>query len=161
MACYHLNKAIQYYPGSKPRFISKKSKDYESLLAEWQSINDSYPGTGYPKALKLPCQQCIGCRMTYARNWAIRCMLEASLRPDDTCYFVTLTYDDEHVVRGFACNSVTGEVTYETMTLCPDHVQKFLRDLRRYFEYHYNIHNIKFFASGEYGSLGKRPHYHM
>jgi hypothetical protein len=29
--------------------------------------------------LKIPCGQCIGCRLEYSRQWAMRCHHEASL----------------------------------------------------------------------------------
>lgn len=45
--------------------------------------------------LRLPCGQCIGCRLERSRQWALRCLHEAS------CYeknvFATLTYDEEHL----------------------------------------------------------------
>ena len=40
--------------------------------------------------LKVPCGQCIGCRLERSRQWAIRCMHEASLH-DKNC-FITLTF---------------------------------------------------------------------
>ncbi len=45
--------------------------------------------------IKLPCGQCIGCRLDRSRQWAMRCLHEAQLH-DDNC-FVTLTYDDDHL----------------------------------------------------------------
>ena len=29
--------------------------------------------------LKIPCGQCIGCRLEYSRSWAVRCCHESSL----------------------------------------------------------------------------------
>ena len=43
--------------------------------------------------IQLPCGRCIGCRLERSRQWAIRCMHEASLHKDNV--FVTLTYSDE------------------------------------------------------------------
>ena len=45
----------------------------------------------------VPCGQCIGCRLDYCRQWATRCMLEAKDYPKGSCWFVTFTYDDEHL----------------------------------------------------------------
>lgn len=45
--------------------------------------------------LKLPCNTCIGCRLERARQWAMRCVDEASLYEDNS--FITLTFDDEHL----------------------------------------------------------------
>ena len=48
-----------------------------------------------PEQLMLPCGKCIGCRLEYSRQWALRAVSEANLY-DDNC-FVTLTYDDDHI----------------------------------------------------------------
>lgn len=45
--------------------------------------------------LKLPCNTCVGCRLDRARQWAMRCMDEASLYRDNS--FITLTFDDDHL----------------------------------------------------------------
>lgn len=50
-------------------------------------------GGGEP--LRLPCGQCIGCRLERKRCWALRCVAEASLYPVNV--FVTLTYDEAHL----------------------------------------------------------------
>ena len=43
--------------------------------------------------LALPCGQCIGCRLERSRQWAMRCMHEASLYKNNC--FITLTYAPE------------------------------------------------------------------
>lgn len=90
--------------------------------------------------VEVPCGQCIGCRLERSRQWAIRCMHEASLY-DDNC-FITLTYDDAHLPSD-------GSVDVE-------HFQKFMKRLRKYF----SDRSIRFFHCGEYGDEGGRPHYH-
>lgn len=95
-------------------------------------------------SLSIPCGQCIGCRLEKSRQWAIRCSLESQLYQNS--YFLTLTYDDEHLPRGG--------------TLVPEDLQKFLKKLRRYIEYHGSSEKIRFFACGEYGDNFCRPHYH-
>lgn len=47
----------------------------------------------------VPCGQCIGCRIDYSRSWAARLMLEKKKFPDNECFFITLTYDDEHLPK--------------------------------------------------------------
>lgn len=94
--------------------------------------------------LELPCGQCIGCRLDYARQWALRCMLEAKQWKDNI--FLTLTYDDEHLTSA---------------SLVPEDLTKFMKDLRRQWQYHYGIDEIRFFACGEYGELYTRPHFHI
>lgn len=91
-------------------------------------------------ALKLPCGQCVGCRLEKSRQWAMRCMHEKQLHAD-SC-FVTLTYDDAHLPVGG--------------TLVKRDLQLFMKRLRK--EYG---QGIRFYACGEYGEHTKRPHYHV
>lgn len=86
--------------------------------------------------LNLPCGRCIGCRLERSRQWAIRCVHEASLH-DDNC-FITLTYKK------------TGP------SLCLDDWQKFMKKVRKKYQYK----RIRFFHCGEYGEEGQRPHFH-
>lgn len=91
--------------------------------------------------LSLPCGKCVGCRMEYARQWAIRCVHEAE-EHEHNC-MVTLTYDDKYLP--------------ENGSLCPEHVQKWLKRLRKSFP----DKKIRFFLAGEYGDRMSRPHYHV
>jgi len=89
--------------------------------------------------LKIPCGQCIGCRLERSRQWAIRCVHEASLYKNNI--FITLTYSDEHLPRD---NSLHLE-----------HFQNFMKRLRKKYG-----ENIRFYHCGEYGEQTQRPHYH-
>lgn len=91
------------------------------------------------KPMEVPCGQCIGCRLERSRQWAIRCMHEASLYSDNS--FITLTYSDEHLPTD--------------MGLRLSDFQKFMKRLR--FKYG---SNIRFYHCGEYGDTTGRPHYH-
>ena len=96
----------------------------------------------------IPCGQCIGCRLDYSRRWATRLMLE--LQCHETAFFLTLTYDDDHIKRG-------SKVAY---TLCPEDVQLFMKRLRKE-QSTRTEKKIRFFLAGEYGSETHRPHYHL
>lgn len=96
--------------------------------------------------VNLPCGQCIGCRLERSRQWAVRCMHEASLHPCNS--FLTLTYDDEHI----RWSPVTGE-----QTLYKRDLQLFMKRLRKHLE----PLKVRFFACGEYGDNTYRPHYHL
>ena len=109
-----------------------------SIVFNQKEALDSY------HSLSIPCGQCIGCRLEKSRQWAIRCSLEAQLYQNS--YFLTLTYDDEHLPK--------------TGSLVPEDLQKFLKKLRRFIEYHGSDKKIRFFACGEYGDNFCRPHYH-
>ncbi len=90
--------------------------------------------------VNLPCGQCTGCRLERSRQWAIRCMHEAS-QYNDNC-FITLTYDDDNLP---ANNSLD-------KTAFP----KFMRRLRKKFKHQ----RIRYYHAGEYGDQFGRPHYH-
>lgn len=92
------------------------------------------------QSFKLACGQCIGCRLEKSRQWAIRCMHEASLY-EDNC-FITLTYAPDHLPP---CGS-----------LYLPHFQKFLKRLR----FSLGSKKIRFYHCGEYGEKKLRPHYH-
>lgn len=92
-----------------------------------------------PHPFKLPCGQCIGCRLERSRQWAIRCVHEAQLHSDNC--FITLTYSPEHLPKDGSLNL--------------RHYQLFMKRLRKKFG-----NGIRFFHCGEYGEKYFRPHYH-
>ncbi len=98
------------------------------------------PGGAVGLCVQLPCGHCIGCRLERSRQWAIRCVHEASLY-EDNCY-VTLTYDDDNLPSDGSLNV--------------KHFQDFMKRLRSKFA----PRKIRFFHAGEYGEKHRRPHYH-
>lgn len=94
--------------------------------------------------IKLPCGRCIGCRLERSRQWAIRCMHEASLHKHSV--FVTLTYSDEELEK--TENSQLRELRHEDF-------QRFMKRLRKRFG-----SGIRYYMCGEYGEKFGRPHYH-
>ena len=127
--------------GSNQEFRFMTGYDYD----KFKNNND----LGSYEVVQVPCGCCIGCRLAYSRQWANRCYLESLGSKYN--YFITLTYDDENLPIG----------KYGNPTLVPDDLKKFLKDLRSYYKYHYNIDNIRYFACGEYGDLSVRPHFHL
>lgn len=100
--------------------------------------------------ISLPCGQCIGCRLEYARQWAVRITHEASLH-EQNC-FLTLTYDNENINPQKSLNKTDP--------------QSFMKRLRSW-AHRQNTKNKKalygkigFFMCGEYGENKSRPHYH-
>jgi len=53
------------------------------------------PVPGQARGQLVPCGQCIGCRLSMSRMWAIRIMCEAQMHVDKS--YVTLTYDNDHL----------------------------------------------------------------
>jgi len=89
--------------------------------------------------ITLPCGQCIGCRLERSRQWAMRCVHEASLY-ERNC-FITLTYDNEHLPGDGSLNK--------------KHFQDFMKRLRKAVG-----SGVRYFHCGEYGEQLGRPHYH-
>lgn len=92
----------------------------------------------YRRPVEVPCGRCLGCRLEYSRQWAVRCMHEAKLHA--VSIFVTLTYNDECVPKD--------------MNLRPRDYVLFMKRLRIAHP------GVRFFQCGEYGELLGRPHHH-
>ena len=92
------------------------------------------------EAIKLPCGQCIGCKLLRSVNWAVRCEHEMTLH-EDNC-FITLTYDDIHLPKDHSLNKY--------------HFTNFMKRLRK----DISPKKIRYFMCGEYGDQTWRPHYH-
>lgn len=107
----------------------------------------------YPGQL-IKCGKCEGCRIDKSREWANRLLLEKEYYPDDQCWFVTLTYDQDHVPMSAYGNPDTGEAT-PVMTLSKRDHQLFMKRLRKNAKV-----PIRFFGCGEYGPQTMRPHLH-
>lgn len=99
-----------------------------------------HPDANHSDPITVPCGQCIGCRLERSRQWAIRCIHEASLY-EDNC-FITLTYNDENLPRDWSLDK--------------SHFQKFMKRLRKANP----SRTIRYFQCGEYGDENLRPHYH-
>lgn len=121
MPCYHPIDAFPGGPG-QPRVVFNPLQSYAGSVA-----------------FKLPCGQCIGCRIARARDWATRMHHEASLHDESS--FLTLTYADEHLP---ADGSISRRAT-----------QLFFKRLRKSIDT-----RIRYFVVGEYGDHSNRPHYH-
>ncbi len=90
--------------------------------------------------VSVPCGQCIGCKLENKRQWAMRCMNEASMY-EENC-FITLTYDEQHLPKD--------------RSLDKRDFQKFLKRLRK----RYTTRRIRFYHSGEHGDTFGRRHNH-
>lgn len=134
--------------------LSGKQLKYEDLMYN-------------PKIMLIPCGQCIGCRIRQREDWTTRIELEARNYSKEEVWFITLTYDDDHV-PGMIVK--TGEImrkvqyTWKPGEKRPDSVQillyediqKFLKRLRKAYR-----GKLRYFVAGEYGEQTARPHYHM
>lgn len=106
--------------------------------------------------IEIPCGRCIGCRLNYSRQWAVRCILESEYH--DQNWFLTLTYDDDHVPYSEYVD--LDGVIQTSMTLVKKDVQDFVKRVRSDLNYR-GLDGFRYYCAGEYGDHTARPHYHM
>lgn len=139
MACYSPLQAVQ-------SFKKKANGKYQIFFGN----NDTHLGT----PIELPCGQCVGCRLERSRQWAVRCLHEASLHKQNC--FITLTYNQENHPK-------SGSIDVREFQL-------FMKSFRNMVYKNYleelkvnpdAIHNkLRYFHCGEYGDQFGRPYYH-
>lgn len=93
----------------------------------------------------VPCGKCGNCRSRKANDWVIR--LTEEFKASRNALFVTLTYDDSTL-------PYIQDGTELFQTLKKDDLKSFINLLRTYCPFRY-------YAIGEYGDKGHRPHYHL
>lgn len=118
-------------------------------LKGWRSIKLNQSGKrgivfnksdGYnDMPVSVPCGRCIGCRLERSRQWAMRCLHEASLRKYNS--YITLTFNDENINKN--------------KSIQLRDIQLFMKKMRKRYG------KMRFFACGEYGENTRRPHYHV
>lgn len=102
---------------------------------------NTYPGGKFDEVSKVPCGKCIGCKLEYSRQWAVRCVHEAQMH-DENC-FITLTYNNENLPKDKGVHK--------------SEIQNFMKRLRESI----SPKKVRFYAAGEYGERFDRPHYHI
>ena len=101
-------------------------------------LNELKERYGQDNVFLLSCGKCESCRRNKAEDWAIRCELEAQMYPFN--YFLTLTFDDQHIFNGSKYD-----------------LDSFLDRLEG--TNHQN--KFKYFACQELGELTERLHFHV
>lgn len=109
------------------------------INAAWDGVN---PLTKYSYIL-VPCGKCLACRINRRREWTAR--LQQELIFSSCGYFVTLTYDQEHLPHDARGNP----------SVCKRDIQLFLKRLRKKYG-----SGLRYFLNSEYGPDTHRPHYH-
>lgn len=89
----------------------------------------------------VSCGRCLPCKINIRRMWTIRQMLESYTHTFNS--FVTLTYNDMFLPEGG--NLVKADL------------QRYLKRVRKAL----GNDKMRYFACGEYGDKGMRPHYHL
>lgn len=86
------------------------------------------------RPVEVPCGTCVGCRLEWARQWAVRCEHESKCHERSS--FVTLTYERDPV------------------SLRPEDFVRFMKRLRHEYA------TVRYLQCGEYGGEFGRPHHH-
>lgn len=165
MACYHPLKGflIGKTENGKDNYkICSYGVDHCEETDQGKIITVDTPGRSsfarrsYREWIEIPCGKCVGCRLAYSRAWANRCMLE--LQDHKSSYFLTLTYDDDHLPITYYGSNDTGEAI-PAATLRKKDLQDFHKRLR-FAVAGSGAADLRFYACGEYGDQTFRPHYH-
>lgn len=123
-----------------PRLVAQLKKPNDNGKFPLVFNPERYDETKIDTPFHMACGKCVGCRLSYSREWAIRCEHEIrSLPPDSESYFLTLTYAD----------------LPENGLLVKEDFRKFMKRIRKDYG-----KNLKFFGCGEYGDETLRPHFH-
>lgn len=96
--------------------------------------------------IETPCNHCVACEKLRSLRTAIQLACELNTTPGES-WFVTLTYDDENLPNDFSVHK--------------DHLQKFIKKLRKWRTKTNHIGNFRYLSQGEYGGKFQRPHYHL
>lgn len=115
---------------------------------------------------QLPCGKCIECRLDYARQWAIRCVHEASTWENNI--FLTLTYSEENlksdrlILKDFQefIQKLRDKILADYLkekSITKEQWKTVSKTERKEI---YGKIRISYFVTGEYGDKTKRPHWH-
>ena len=206
MSCYHPLKGFILPPETnKSNKVKLENEDKKNNIkvtgynvhhleldsnGHWKPAYDDFRSPYAHKVaneyIDIPCGKCIGCRLDYSRQWADRLMME--MKYHDKAYFLTLTYDDDHIPynhyvtdngiidcpdvdfkRGINARKLllpapwldeeTGETGFRP-SLHKRDVQLFHKRLREDKQVVEDGQAIRYFTAGEYGDKTLRPHYH-
>lgn len=155
MACNHPFNAYwtgNYTENGKKEYILNciPGDEFLDIALSKVKINPNAPmvsidgHTFLTERIPIPCGHCIGCRMTKAKNWAVRLALEAKSYPNRT-WFVTLTYEDHQIPKD--------------LTLVKDHFRSFMKNMRGHLKSDHK--DFRYFMCFEYGETTLRPHMHV
>ena len=123
-----------------------------------------------PHIYDVPCGYCVCCRRDKQNYLCDRAEYEYCKRL--TASFVTITYDDIHLVDRCAVHDYDGSLIFDDdnhmrATLNYDDVRRFIHKIREFIKYHKEIQNVlcqedfSYMYCMEYGDCFQRPHAHI
>lgn len=142
MPCYH---PIKGWIGRDGKFTQNSKKTWIDKREEVQ----------------IPCGKCIGCKLEYSRQWAIRCQHEMMCHYENS--FITLTYDDEHLPKR-GVDKKHCQDFFKLLRYYLSNNQEYIERLKFYRGRDSNPISetgVRYFGCSEYGEKSFRPHYHF
>ena len=139
-------------------FSCKHQDRYEYITTMWQRYSPRTFSNRKDDIVKIPCGKCLECRLATSKQWAQRSVCEA--QSHEFNWFVTLTYDDEHLPPPIYTYSRHSFDFGSWSPLLYSDFEKFKKRLLEYMRYHFNVTEIRFLMCGEYGPTNGRPHFH-
>ena len=110
-----------------------------------------------PVRIAVPCGNCADCQRIKQNEWFFRSFIEFQhyRKIGGACYFITLTYDNEHLPH-FTAPDGSQQACFSRT-----HIRNFIKYLRIWLMRHgYMSKDIKYLLCSEYGKSTLRPHYH-
>lgn len=101
-------------------------------------------GSSRAQRITVPCGRCLECLSRRRNDWSLR--LSQELKRAESAFFITLTYDDEHIPY------VNGS---------PAVVKKDVQDWLKRYRKLIAPTKVRYFLVSEYGATTLRPHYHL
>lgn len=118
-----------------------------------------------PVSLLVPCGKCEECRKQLHNSWFVRAYAEALKTWDENgkVFFFTLTYAPDYLPWFHDCvDDCRGCHEFRFPCFDKTHLDRFRSKLRVYMQRKYNCaKDFRFFITSEFGTIGKRPHYHV
>lgn len=107
--------------------------------------------------ITVKCGKCFTCLKQRAADWTIKLINESKYYNE--CSFITLTFDNEKLCdrNGRAVKFGARPDFVYNIENSKDYFTKFMKRLRKRLE----PKKIRYYKIGEYGDIGKRPHYHV
>jgi len=134
MSCYYPSLAVDY--GINPLTGKRKIKFVGGRVdSNIQALRSKFGSS----LLLLPCGSCLACKVTKAKDWAVRSVLE--MQYHQSSVFLTLTYDDDHLPK--------------SSSIVKSHLQEFFKHLRNW------RLKFRYLACVERGETTNRLHAHV
>lgn len=117
-----------------------------------------------PVLMRVPCNHCSECIRAKQDEWFFRGVIEFLhyKKSGGATYFVTLTYNDEHLPYLSIVSRSSGEVLQVVKCFSARHIRNFVKYFRQLLKTNgYEWKGMKYLVCSEFGEKKGRPHYHI